>query len=71
MQAAKHERLIMRAFTEPNGAPKSHRRPRVCKECKDNPKGACLLPFRHLTMVRKWKAFEAKPHLPKHKGTKL
>lgn len=51
---------MQRAFTNPNGSPKSHRRPRTCEHCREYPKGACLLPFRHLTIVRKFKAMEAK-----------
>lgn len=36
-----------------DGSPKSHRRPRTCDCCRDNPKGGCLLPFRRLRPVRK------------------
>jgi hypothetical protein len=54
----------MRAFTKWNGEPKSHRRPRTCEHCRENPKGACILPFRQVTQVRKWKLLDMKPTLP-------
>lgn len=57
----------MKAFTKPNGAPKSHRRPRKCEHCRQNPKGGCILPFRHLTQVRRWVKYGAKPFIPKYK----
>ena len=52
----------MRAFLDKNGMPKSHRR-RGCKECLEFPKGGCMLPFRKLRQVRRWKAMQDKPIL--------
>lgn len=44
-----------------NGAPKGHRNPHSCKYCRENPKGACPLPFRKSRRVRWLKKMETKP----------
>ena len=50
----------MRAFTHDDGSPKTHKR-RNCKQCRENIDSRCLLPFRHLVQVRKYKALLSKP----------
>lgn len=50
-------------YEDSDGMPKTHRRPRTCKDCQDNPKGACLLPFRKARPVRKFSAMDKKPML--------
>ena len=52
----------MRAFTNKDGSPKSHKN-RACSICRESIQSSCLLPFRHLVPVRKYKAFMDKPIL--------
>ena len=44
----------MKWYENPDGSIKAHRRPFRCKHCRENPKGACALPFRVATKKRYW-----------------
>ena len=48
-------------YINKDGSPKTHRRPRTCEVCRENPKGGCCLPFRATRKVRWLKALESKP----------
>ena len=49
-------------YTNPDWSPKTHRRPRTCKSCREHPKGGCALPFRKTRKVRWLAALDKKPH---------
>lgn len=51
----------MHWYDDTNGAPKTHHRPRQCKECLTFPKGGCALPFRQSRKVRQLAALDKKP----------
>lgn len=51
----------MHWYEAADGTPKSHRRPRTCEDCRNHPKGGCLLPFRRSRKVRLFAAIERKP----------
>lgn len=48
-------------YVNPDGSPKSYRRPRTCESCRDHPKGGCMLPVRKQRKVRWLAALESKP----------
>jgi hypothetical protein len=48
-------------YTNADGSPKSHHRPRECEHCRHNPNGGCLLPFRASRKVRLLDKLDNKP----------
>lgn len=52
----------MRAFTNKDGSPKTHSRPRTCEHCRESPKAGCILPFRHLVRERDYDKMLNKPY---------
>ena len=51
----------MKWYEDKNGHPKSHRKSHTCKDCRDNPTGGCILPFRKQRKVRWLKQLDKKP----------
>ena len=51
----------MRAFTNKDGAPKTHKK-RTCNICREGLQSRCILPFRHLVREREYAKMLSKPY---------